>query len=79
MNLEVIWLNQNQLTKIQNLDNNFRVKQLYLQDNKIRTLEGSISIMKHLETLIVSNNELRDLQKNLEFLEDFPYLKQLGN
>jgi hypothetical protein len=34
--------------------------------------------MKHLEILIVSNNELRDLQKNLDFLEDFPYLKQLG-
>lgn len=35
--------------------------------------------MKHLETLLLYNNELRDLDKNIEFLKNYPHLTQLGN
>ena len=34
--------------------------------------------MPHLETLSISNNELRDLDKNIEFLKKYTGLKQLG-
>jgi hypothetical protein len=33
--------------------------------------------MRHLESLVIYNNELRDLDKNLEDLKMFPYLKEL--
>ena len=35
--------------------------------------------MKHLETLVIYNNELRNLDKVLEDLSIYPYLKELGN
>jgi len=56
------------LEKIEGLDNNFRIKHLYLFNNHIKTLEGSLRVMRHIETLLIYDNELRDLDKNLEFL-----------
>ena len=50
-----------------------------MQDNKISTLKGSLEFMKHLETLVIYNNELRNLDKVLEDLSIYPYLKELGN
>jgi hypothetical protein len=50
-----------------------------VQDNKIRTLVGSLQRMGHLEALVIYNNELRDLDKNLEILKEFPYLTELGS
>jgi len=60
------------------LDSNFRIKHLYAHNNKIKTLDGSIANMPHIETLSLSNNELRDLDKNIEFLRKFTGLTQLG-
>jgi Leucine-rich repeat (LRR) protein len=77
MNLEVLWLNGNNLTEVVNIPNS-RIKHIYLQDNKIRTLKGSLEGMKHLESIVVYNNELRDLDKNLEDLLIYPYLTELG-
>ncbi|CAD8042989.1 unnamed protein product [Paramecium primaurelia] len=76
MNLEVVWLNENQLTSIKGIEQNFRIKHLYLQKNKISTLEG-LQNLKHLETLSLFNNELRDLEKNLLILKEFPGLTTL--
>ena len=63
---------------MENLDTNFRIKHLYAHNNRIKTLEGSICLMPHLETLSISNNELRDLDKNIDFLKKFTLLTQLG-
>ena len=63
---------------MEHLDTNFRIKHLYAHNNKIKILEGSIANMPHLETLSISNNELRDLDKNIEFLKKYTTLKQLG-
>ncbi len=32
-NLECLWLNNNKLEKLENIDSNFRIKYLYLQKN----------------------------------------------
>ena len=40
-NLEVLWLNDNLLTKLQGLDFNFRLKHLYLHNNSITTLTNA--------------------------------------
>ena len=34
-NLEVLWLNDNKISKLQGLEYNFRLKHLYLQNNSI--------------------------------------------
>ena len=49
-----------------------------MQNNKIKTLEGSLNVMMHLETLSAYNNELRGLDNVIEFLKKYTHLKQLG-
>ena len=62
---------------MEGLELNFRIKHLYLHDNVIKTLNGSISIMRHLSTLCLYNNELRGLDKVIENLCSFTYLRSL--
>ena len=76
-NLEVLWLNDNNLTKIKGLDSNFRIKELYIHNNRIKSLEGSIRKMQHLQVLTAYNNQLSNLDKVIEFLADFTYLERL--
>ena len=45
VNLEVLWLNDNQLRKIDSLDSNVRIKKLNVMNNSIETLEDS-SLLK---------------------------------
>jgi hypothetical protein len=66
------------LEKIENLDGNFRIKILCAGFNRLTTLEGSLSIMKFIEVLHLHNNKLRNLDKNLEILKDFSFLKDLN-
>mmetsp|Transcript_2261 Transcript_2261/g.7533 ORF Transcript_2261/g.7533 Transcript_2261/m.7533 type:complete len:568 (-) Transcript_2261:158-1861(-) len=77
VNLEVLWINDNKLTSIDALDNNFRIKKLYAHNNRIRTLRGSIEVFKFLEELVLSNNQLSDLTTTLETLSNFAYIKTL--
>ena len=76
-NLEVLWINDNNLVSVEGLDENFRVKELYQHNNHIRTLEGSLKHMRHLVVLTLYNNELSHLDHNIEYQEDYVYLEQL--
>ena len=80
-NLEVLWLNNNRLSKLQGLEHNFRLKHLYLQDNAITTLRNdSCCLLKlaHLETLQLANNQLQDLKATLTVLSQLRNLRKLG-
>ena len=77
MNLEVLWLNGNNLKSVTGLDGNFRLKELYLHNNSIKTLEGSIKRLPHLRTLTLYNNELSDLDSTLEHFNSMVYLQHL--
>ena len=77
VNLEVLWLNNNKITKLNNLANNFRIKFLYAHDNNIRTLFGDIEEFKFLTMMTLFNNDITDLDKQLEILSKFQYLEQL--
>ena len=80
-NLEVLWLNNNRLSKLQGLEHNFRLKHLYLQDNAITTLvNASCCLPKlcHLETLQLANNQLQDLKATLAVLSQLRNLRKLG-
>ena len=63
-NLEEIWLNKNKLENLDDISTNFRCKKLYCQDNLVSNIDG-IKKYKFLETLLLANNKLRDLDKFL--------------
>lgn len=78
--LEVLWLNGNKLTKLKGLERNFRIKHLYLQDNAIATVCNAsccLLQLRHLETLQLANNQLKDLKATLGVLSQLPFLKKL--
>jgi len=82
-NLEVLWLNNNkaistQLRRIDNLDLNFRIKHLFCENNRIHTLEGSLSHFKFLTTLLLGDNHLRNLDRLIEKLGKFTCLETLN-
>ncbi|MEW5305261.1 MAG: hypothetical protein WDW36_007816 [Sanguina aurantia] len=78
VNLESLWLNNNRLKKVNNLEANFRIRTLYLQANQICTLKGSLLILKFLQQLDLSDNALRNLEKQLKVLEKFKFLTHLN-
>lgn len=67
-----------QLTKIDQLDSNFRIRVLIAQSNQICTLKGSLVHMKFLQELDLSHNLIRNLQKVKRFLERFEFLETLN-
>ena len=77
MNLEVLWLNNNNLKAVTGLDTSFRLKELYLHNNSIKSLDGSIKHLPHLRTLTLYNNELSDLDVTLEHFNSMVYLQHL--
>jgi len=74
--LEVVWFNGNRLSRIENLEDNFRIREVYLQDNRLVSLSG-LRPFKFLRVLMASNNQLRNLDKQLAVLSRFAFLKKL--
>lgn len=67
VNLEVLWVNNNRLTRVEGLDANFRCKVLFAHGNKIASLrDSSISSMTFLNTLTLADNQLADFKGTLE-------------
>jgi len=75
-NLEVVWLQGNRLSRIDNLESNFRIKEVYIQDNRLVSLAG-LKTFKFLKVLLASGNQLRNLDKQLALLSRFAFLKKL--
>ena len=72
MNLEVLWLNDNKLSKLKGLEHNFRLKQLYLHNNRLATITNAsccLPKLHHLELLQLENNLLQDLKATLKVLQ----------
>jgi len=74
--LEVVWFSGNRLSWIGNLDANRRIREIYLQDNRLVSLNG-IRHLKFLRVLLASNNQLRNLDKQLAILTRFGFLSKL--
>jgi Leucine-rich repeat (LRR) protein len=77
-NLEVLWLNHNNLTALTHLDANSRLQQLYVHSNKLVTLKGSLPKLKFLTHLDLSCNKLKHLGKVLASLQKLRFLKELN-
>lgn len=74
--LEVVWFNGNRLSRLDHLESNFRIREVYVQDNRLVSLAG-IKNLKFLQVLMASNNQLRNLDKQLALLERFNFLQKL--
>ena len=72
--LESLWLNNNKIVELSGLQNNFRLKFLYLQHNSIRSIDGAFVPFTFLNTLTLNNNNLDNLE---EVLEELKYLRHL--
>jgi hypothetical protein len=78
VSLEVLWLNNNRLSSIQGLEDNFRVKFMYLHCNRFRTFdEGVVQCFIFLQQLSLNDNFLDDLNGTLAELQQLNYLKVL--
>lgn len=75
-NLEVVWLQGNQLSRVENLQGNFRIREIYLQNNRLVSLAG-LRTFKFLKVLLASGNQLRNLDKQLGLLSRFAFLQKL--
>mmetsp|Transcript_19784 Transcript_19784/g.35882 ORF Transcript_19784/g.35882 Transcript_19784/m.35882 type:complete len:492 (+) Transcript_19784:105-1580(+) len=77
-NLEVVWFNGNRLSRIEHLENNFRLREVFIQDNMLVSLSGlSPKKQPFLRVLLASNNQLRNLEKQLPLLASFSFMKKL--
>mmetsp|Transcript_9810 Transcript_9810/g.19073 ORF Transcript_9810/g.19073 Transcript_9810/m.19073 type:complete len:396 (+) Transcript_9810:121-1308(+) len=75
--LEVLWLNDNRITKVHGLDTNVQIKGLYLHNNRINSLKGSLQHLKHVYTLSLYNNRLQDLEATLPLIQHLTHLEDL--
>ena len=64
------------LTNLDGIASNFRCKKVVCQNNMVDNIEG-LKKYKFLDTLLIGNNQLRDLDKFLAKLMAFAFLQQL--
>lgn len=92
VNLEVLWLNNNKLTKLDNLippidrqtnamnrkkpKGCIRIKALYAHHNKLESVD--LADLKFLQVLVLHHNRLRDLESVIGKLKHLMFLEQLG-
>ena len=78
ISLDTLWLNDNRLSSIEGLEENFRIKNLFLHGNKMKSLaEGSFEVFSFLNQLTLYNNELEGLDNVLQELKGLRYLTVL--
>ena len=79
VNLEVLWINGNNIKHLDSLDANFRMRAVFAHDNAIETLEGSsLKRFKFLNELHLNGNKLTGLDRCLKVLSKLQYLKTLN-
>lgn len=75
--MQVLYLHNNDITKITNLEPLVTLKHLYLQKNKLKKIEG-LSHLKQLKKLYLGCNEISVIEglENLQNLEELHIEKQ---
>lgn len=75
LNLEILILNNNKISKIENLENLSKLKRLELRSNRIKEFSG-LENKQQLEILTLSCNLIKQIEE--EKFYDFPSLKEIG-
>ncbi|XP_064599950.1 leucine-rich repeat-containing protein 72-like [Liolophura sinensis] len=77
-NLKYLWLNGNKLRRISCLSQNFRLAELYLQNNQLVEITGALQHLTSLQVLMLHNNQLTDLQGVIREFSKMGNLKTLN-
>ncbi|XP_052802393.1 leucine-rich repeat-containing protein 72-like isoform X2 [Mya arenaria] len=76
--LRCLWLNKNRLRGISCLSGNFQIRELYLQNNELTDVSGSLRHLTCLEVLMLHNNQLTKLDRLVKEFKKMQTLKILN-
>ncbi|XP_063780484.1 leucine-rich repeat-containing protein 72 [Pseudophryne corroboree] len=76
--LKYLWLNHNKISRINVLGNNFRLSELYLNNNELCDITGSLKHLTSLHTLMLNGNHLTKLQATVKELKGMSNLRILN-
>ncbi|KAM3929247.1 leucine-rich repeat-containing protein 72 [Leptodactylus fuscus] len=76
--LKYLWLNHNQISKVNFLGKNFRLTELYLNGNELCDITGSLRHLTSLHTLMLNDNHLTDLETTTRELKAMTNLRVLN-
>ncbi|XP_075070183.1 leucine-rich repeat-containing protein 72 isoform X2 [Mixophyes fleayi] len=76
--LKYLWLNHNKITRIHFLWNNFRLSELYLNNNGLCDITGCLKHLTSLHTLMLHDNHLAKLQTTVQELKGMSNLRILN-
>lgn len=77
-NLQIVWLNGNKLRKLNCFSSNYQLRELYLQDNMLVELNGSLHHLTCLQVLLLNGNQLVKLTDIVHELKAMQCLKTLN-
>ncbi|KAK6491391.1 leucine-rich repeat-containing protein 72 [Huso huso] len=76
--LKYLWLNNNKIKKVHCLNYIYRLTELYLHNNDLTNITGSLSHLKSLQVLMLHNNQLTKLVGTVSELKGMQFLKTLS-
>lgn len=78
LSLDTLWINNNKLTSLRGLENNFRLQHLFAHQNNIRRIQGTLQPFKFLSELSLDGNLLDSTEDVLDELSNLKYLRNLN-
>lgn len=77
-NLQIVWLNGNKLRKLNCFGSNYQLREVYLQDNMLVELNGSLRHLTCIQVLLLNGNQLVKLTDVVHELRAMQCLKTLN-
>ncbi|XP_030406563.1 leucine-rich repeat-containing protein 72 isoform X3 [Gopherus evgoodei] len=75
--LRYLWLNNNKIQKLTFLINNYRLTELYLNNNELIDIAGALKHLHALQILLLHNNQLKNLDTTVKELKGMISLQTL--
>ncbi|XP_074840767.1 leucine-rich repeat-containing protein 72 isoform X2 [Carettochelys insculpta] len=76
--LRYLWLNNNKIQKLTFLINNYRLTELYLNNNELKDIAGALKHLCALQILLLHNNQLKNLDTTVKELKGMISLRTLN-
>nr|XP_008168108.1 leucine-rich repeat-containing protein 72 isoform X2 [Chrysemys picta bellii]XP_023962339.1 leucine-rich repeat-containing protein 72 isoform X2 [Chrysemys picta bellii]XP_042712527.1 leucine-rich repeat-containing protein 72 isoform X2 [Chrysemys picta bellii]XP_042712534.1 leucine-rich repeat-containing protein 72 isoform X2 [Chrysemys picta bellii]XP_042712538.1 leucine-rich repeat-containing protein 72 isoform X2 [Chrysemys picta bellii] len=76
--LRYLWLNNNKIQKLTFLINNYRLTELYLNNNELTDIAGALKHLHALQILLLHNNQLKNLDTTVKELKGMISLQTLN-
>uniref|UniRef100_M3XIF5 Leucine rich repeat containing 72 n=1 Tax=Latimeria chalumnae TaxID=7897 RepID=M3XIF5_LATCH len=76
--LKYLWLNNNKIRRLTCLTKNYRLTELYLNNNELFDITGALIHLTSLQILLLHNNQLTKLEETVKELREMQYLQRLN-